>query len=182
MSETAAASADSGEAQTPESNTPAAGSLDALPAEFAWVNDVVKKAREGEAKYRTRAREFADDDTYEAAKSALAKLREIEDSQKSEATKEREAREAAEAAAKEAQGALARERAARRHGLSDDAMEFLTGATDEEIEERAKRLAEMTAAKTPQRRPDPSQGSTAGAGAPASAADQFAQAVESWLS
>ncbi|ASU81412.1 hypothetical protein CDO52_00215 [Nocardiopsis gilva YIM 90087] len=54
------------------------------------------------------------------------------------------------------------ERAARRYGLDDDLLPFLSGQSDEEVEERAKTLAtKLTAAPPPtpiSPRPDPSQG------------------------
>lgn len=57
---------------------------------------------------------------------------------------------------------LWRERAARKHGLDDELLEFLTGETAEELEARAKTLAEkLTAVAPPARtgpKPDPSQG------------------------
>lgn len=169
---------------TPEAPTgETGGTLDNLPEGFEWVRDHVAKIRDEAAKYRTRAREFADDSAYEAAKNAVAKLREIEDAEKTEVQRANEAREAAEKLAKESATQLARVKAVARHGLSEDALEFLSGETEEEIEERAKRLAEMTKAKPRgDRRPDPSQGSTAGGGSSASTADQFAEVLDSWLS
>lgn len=59
---------------------------------------------------------------------------------------------------------LRMERAARRHGLDDELMGFLSGETDEEVDAKAQTLAAKLSAATPaaeQRpgpRPDPTQG------------------------
>ena len=156
------------QAQDTEAQTTDARSLDNLPAGFEWVRDEISKLRNEAAKYRTRAREFADDATYHAAKTAIERLPEVED-----------AKSAAESRVGELERELARARAAVRHGLTSEALDFLTGDTEEEIEDRAKRLAEMMS--RPERRPDPSQGSTAGSGKPASTAESFAAALQQWL-
>jgi hypothetical protein len=70
-----------------------------------------------------------------------------------------------------AEAELWRERAARAHGIPDDLFEFLTGASETEVMERAARIAErVTGPRRPL--PDPTQGR--GSAAPASPADAFA--------
>lgn len=165
--------------ETAAPETPAeqsSGSLDALPEEFAWVRDEISKLRNEAAKYRTRAREFADDATYHAAKAAVERIAVVED-EKADALARADELEKELSAQRVVNARL---QAAVRHGLSSEALEFLTGETEEEIEDRAKRLAEMMA--RPERRPDPSQGSTAGGGRPTSPSEAFATAIESWLS
>lgn len=160
-----------------QSSTGVRKSLVDLPPEFSWVADELNRARSEAAKYRTRAREFADDEAYDAAKSAMADLEKYRTQVSEMETSQTETKQRAE----KAQADLARERAARKHGLSDEALEFLTGDTEEEIEERAKRLSGMTSRK-PERPVDPTQGSTSTGGKPASTADQFADFVGGRLS
>lgn len=89
------------------------------------------------------------------------------------------AQEAEETAAETALS-LHRERAARVHGLGDDAFEFLAELTDPDaINARAEKLAAMAAAKAAPARPvDMTQGSTAAAKDNSSTAEQFASAIE----
>ncbi|GAU66668.1 hypothetical protein SSP35_03_03160 [Streptomyces sp. NBRC 110611] len=71
-----------------------------------------------------------------------------------------------------AEADLWRERAARAHGIPDDLLEFLTGSSEDEVMQRAERIAaKITGPRRPL--PDPTQGG--GASAPASPADIFAQ-------
>ena len=111
----------------------------------------VKKALEHAREWEKRAKANAD---------AAKRLGELEDAQKTEAQKLQEQYEEVLGRASRAENDLARERVARKHGLDDDLMQFLTGETEDELEERAKvlaeRLGERTAADS--RRPDPSQG------------------------
>ncbi|MBV2364269.1 hypothetical protein [Streptomonospora nanhaiensis] len=120
-------------------------------------------------KHETRAKELA---------PAAERLRELEDAQKSELERLQGQYEEALGAASRAQHELWRERAARRHGLDDDLLEFLTGESEEELEERAKVLAAKLAARTeeqappPGPAPDPTRGHVADGAA--STAQQFA--------
>jgi chromosome segregation ATPase len=95
-----------------------------LPAEFAWLkNDLESTRREAAAR--------------------RVQLREAEDKLKEAKTPEEVAAAVADAASKSAklEAELARERAARKHKLDDELVEFLTGTTDEQIEAQAAKLA-----------------------------------------
>lgn len=111
----------------------------------------VRKALDHAREWEKRAKANAD---------AAKKLTEFEDAQKTEAQKLQDQYEEAIGRASRAENDLARERVARKHGLDDDLLQFLTGETEEELEARAKVLAErLGERKTAQaRRPDPSQG------------------------
>lgn len=81
-------------------------------------------------------------ETLKADKETLsASLQEREDADKSDAQKTADALDAAKKAAADAQRLLYVERAARKHSLPDDLVEFLTGETEEEISDKAERLA-----------------------------------------
>src|SRR5690606_13500155 len=105
-----------------------------------WAQDpksaveYVKQLREENAKHRTRAKEFADDATYERAKQALAKLEEIENANKSELDVVNDKLAKATADATAARQELLRERYGRKYGLPDDVMEFLSGDNESEVE------------------------------------------------
>jgi hypothetical protein len=97
-----------------------------LPDEFAWTKAAVESANR------------------EAAARRVA-LRDLE-----EKTKDAKSPEEFEAAVKDfntkqadLEIALERERAARKHKLADDVLEFLTGKTPEEIEKQAEKLAAL---------------------------------------
>jgi hypothetical protein len=116
---------------TPTATTPAAGEAPAdpwagIPDQFAWAKAAVENANR------------------EAASRRVA-LREAEE--KLSAAKTPEEFEAAVAEFKNGQSRLeaelARERAARKHGLADDVVEFLTGTTEEQIEAQAAKLAAL---------------------------------------
>lgn len=71
-----------------------------------------------------------------------------------------------------------RERAARTHGIPDDLLDLLAGASETEVAERAERIAaQLTSPRRPL--PDPTQGR--GAPPPASPADAFATYVRNAL-
>lgn len=112
----------------------------------------------------------------EAEKLRL-KLKEYEDRDKTEAEK---AAEALQELALERDGAvseLARMRAALKYGLSTDDLDLLGSGPAEDIEARAKRLADRLAESGSPRKPqpDPSQGRRTPSGT--STADQFAAAL-----
>lgn len=97
-----------------------------LPAEFSWLkNDLESTRRE--------------------AASRRVELRNLEEKFKDVKTPEQVAEAVAEAAKRGTQleAELARERAARKHKLDDELVEFLTGATAEQIEEQAAKLAAL---------------------------------------
>lgn len=95
-----------------------------IPDEWAWAKNAVESANR------------------EAASRRVA-LREAEDKLKEAKTPEEVQAAVADLSTKAAklEAELARERAARKHGLSDDVLEFLTGTTEEQIEAQAAKLA-----------------------------------------
>jgi hypothetical protein len=97
-----------------------------LPAEFAWLKDDLESTRR------------------EAASRRVA-LREAEDKLKDAKTPEDIAAAVKEASTKSAQleAELARERAARKHKLADELLEFITGTTEEQIDAQAAKLAAL---------------------------------------
>jgi len=110
-------------AATPETPTdPYAG----LPEEFSWLKNDLETTRR------------------EAASRRVA-LREAEDKLKEAKTPEEVQAAVAEATKRNAQleAELARERVARKHKLDDSLIEFLTGATEEQIEAQATKLASL---------------------------------------
>jgi len=155
--------------------TETADTTEALPE---WAQDpkaavdYVKQLREENAKYRTRAKEFADDTTYERAQQALAKLEEIENANKSELDIVNDKLAKASADAATARQELLRERYGRKFGLPDDIMEFLTGDSEAEVEEKAERLSRYVKSQEP--RADRSQGMIDNKAEP-SAKDDFIQ-------
>ena len=121
-----------------------------IPDEWAWTKSAVESANR------------------EAASRRVA-LRELEDKVKTAKTPEEFDAARAEFAQKEQQltQSLARERAARKHKLDDDILEFLTGTTDEQIEAQAAKLAAFKPGAEKQvviTQPPPSGGSTPNAG------------------
>lgn len=128
---------------------------DGIPEEWSWTKSAVESANR------------------EAAARRVA-LRELEDK-----TKDAKTPEEFTAAMSEFQTAqdkltvdLERERAARKHKLDDDVLEFLTGTTAEQIEAQASKLSSLKKAETPPAQtvvitqPTPSGGVTPGDKAP----------------
>lgn len=120
--------------ETPDSTTSTSTSTDAtktdpwdgLPEEFAWAKQAVERANSEAASRRVALRE---------AEEKLKGAKSPEDIQA--AVKEF----ADKASALET--TLAKERAARKHKLADDVLEFLTGTTEEQIEAQAAKLASL---------------------------------------
>ena len=113
-----------------------------LPDEFAWVKSDLESTRR------------------EAA-SRRVEVRKLEEQLKDAKTPE-DVTKAVEEAAKrstELEAELARERAARKHKLDDEFLEFLTGATPEQIESQAAKLAAL-APKVTAPKPNPRGGVT----------------------
>ena len=137
-------------ASTPDAKT---DPWEGLPDEWAWTKNAVESANR------------------EAASRRVA-LRELEDKTKDAKTPEEFTAAMTEYTAKQTQLAteLARERAARKHGLADGVLEFLTGTTEEAIEAQAAKLATLNPkAETPPKVitvPAPSGGVTPSTGAP----------------
>lgn len=97
-----------------------------IPEEWAWTKNAVESANR------------------EAASRRVA-LRELEERVKDAKTPEEFNKALADVKAKEAEltNQLARERAARKHSLDDDMLEFLTADSEEGIEKQAAKLATL---------------------------------------
>lgn len=115
------------------------------PAESEGLGDAGKRALAAERKAARDARQQLAD--------AQAKLQAIEDAGKTELQKATDAAAKAEQEADDARRQLARERVARKHSLSDEDVELLSG-DEEQMERLAARLA---AAATPPAPADPDQ-------------------------
>jgi hypothetical protein len=96
----------------------------AFPAEFNWVRKELEDSRKEAANKRVLARELQD---------KLAAAKTPEEVQQITA--------AYDAKTNDLEVALARERVARKTGLSDDLVEFLTGKSEEELTAQAAKLA-----------------------------------------
>lgn len=150
---------------------------DATDTEAPEAKARTEKDWEAEAaKWKTLARKH-EQRTKELAPAAQ-RLQELEDAQKTELERLQGQYEEALGAASRAQHELWRERAARKHGLDDELIEFLAGESEEELEERAKVLAAKLATRVeaakpkPGPAPDPTRGhAPSGGGTPA---EQFA--------
>lgn len=110
---------------------PATDNWEGIPEEWAWTKSAVERANSEAASRRVQLREAEE-------KLKEAKTPEEVQAIVSEYTKKSE----------ELEANLARERAARKHKLSDDVLEFLTGTTPEQIEAQAAKLAGLKPAET----------------------------------
>ena len=133
---------------TTDSGTPATtpDPWDGIPEQFAWAKSAVESANREAAARRVALRE---------AEEKLSKAKTPEEF---------------EAAVNEIKTSeqkltvdLERERAARKHKLDDDVLEFLTGTTAEQIEAQAAKLAALKPGATPPQtvvitQPDPAGG------------------------
>jgi hypothetical protein len=97
-----------------------------LPEEWAWTKTAVQSANREAASRRTALRE---------AEDKLKDAKSPEEVQAAIAEYKRKG--------EELETTIARERAARKHKLSDDVLEFLTGKTEAEIEKQAEKLAAL---------------------------------------
>jgi len=122
------ATATTGSAPSPEAELP------------DWARSELERARNDAAKYRTRAREFADDGEYERAKEALKRVTELEEAQKSEAQKLQDQLAAAQKERDNAAADALRMRVAVKHGVKHDDLDLLGSGSEEEIDARAQRL------------------------------------------
>jgi len=97
-----------------------------IPDEWAWTKTQVEAANREAASRRVALRDLEDKTkdakTPEEFESALTEYKNTQAKLESD---------------------LARERAARKHGLADDVLEFLTGTTEEQIEAQATKLAAL---------------------------------------
>lgn len=99
---------------------------DGIPEEWAWTKSAVESANREAASRRVALREVED------------KLKEAKTPEEVQAATAEYQRKADELTAQ-----LARERAARKHSLTDEVLEFLTGTTEEQIEAQAAKLAAL---------------------------------------
>lgn len=137
-------------------------------AEFdAMVKDRISRER---AKYA----DYAD------LKAKATEFDKLAEAQKTELQRAQERAEAAEKTALEKDSELLRLSVIAKHSIPTDYQEFLTGATEEELEEKAKKILTLIPTSTGQVRPDFSQGPKAAAGT-ADPAQVFAQHVSKQL-
>ena len=108
---------------TTQTTDPYAG----LPAEFSWLKNDLESTRREAASRRVEVRKL--EEQLREAKTPEDIAKAVADSAKRSAELETE---------------LARERAARKHKLDDEVVEFLTGATAEQIEAQAAKLAALS--------------------------------------
>lgn len=126
----------------------------------------LKRARDEAAKYRQRAKEFGDDETYRRAKDAVAALDKVEQDKKSEVEKLTEKSEGLASRASAAEQNLMRLRVALGQGVDvaqvDEFASRLRGDDEAALKADAEQLARFFSAATtttaPARRGDPSQG------------------------
>lgn len=111
---------------TPPASTEKADPWEGLPEEWAWTKTALESANREAASRRVALRETED-------KLKAAKTPEEFQAAMNDYT-EKESRLTTD---------LERERAARRHGLTDEVLEFLTAKTPDEIEKQAAKLAAL---------------------------------------
>jgi hypothetical protein len=138
----------------PTGDAPKADPWEGLPDEWSWTKNAVETANREAASRRVALREAED------------KLKDAKTPEEFNAVMTEYTTKAAEL-----ETALERERAARKHGLDDDVLEFITGKTPEEIEKQAAKLAGLKkpAGETPPKvitQPAPSGGVSPSNGAP----------------
>lgn len=92
-------------------------------------------------------------------KSAAEKLQELEDSQKSEIQKAQEAAQTAQAELAKSKAETLRLKIAATHGIGEDHLDLLTGADEEELEAKAKKLSTLIKSTTEE--PAPKKGAWA---------------------
>lgn len=111
--------------QEPEApTTPSTDPWAAFPAEFAWVRKELEDTRKEAAEKRILAKELQDKLGTAKTPEEVQQLTAAYDTKTSDL-----------------EVALARERVARKTGLSDDLVEFLTGKSEEELTAQAAKLS-----------------------------------------
>lgn len=139
-------------AEQPEESTPPAGDESTATDDDEPLGDGGRKALAAERKAaREMRKQLAD---------AQAKLQAIEDEGKTELQKATDAAARAQKEADEARRELTRERVARKHNLSDEDTDLLTG-DEEQMERLAARLGKVTETtknEEPKARPTPAVG------------------------
>lgn len=118
--------------QEPEATTTSTDPWAAFPAEFNWVRKELEDTRKEAAEKRVLAKELQE---------KLGTAKTPEEVQQLTAAYDTKTRDL--------ETALARERVARKTGLSDDLVEFLTAKTPEELEAQAQKLAGLKPADAP---------------------------------
>ena len=118
-------------AATPPASTVETDPWAAFPKEFNWVRKELEDARKEAADKRVLARDLQE-------KLGAAKTPE----------EVQQATAAYETKARDLEVALAREKVARKSGLSDELVEFLTASTEEELTAQAAKLAGLKPAAT----------------------------------
>lgn len=122
----------------------------------------LRRARDDASKYRSRAREFADDEAYRRAKDAVAALDKVEQDKKSEVEKLTETNEGLSRRATGAESEVQKLRIALGAGIEpsqvDEFASRLRGGNEDELKADAEKLARFFTPATPARRGDHSQG------------------------
>lgn len=137
------------------------------------LGDAGKKALDAERKARRDA-----EAKLKELEPLAAKAKELEDAQKTEQQKLAEQLDAAKAEGGTAKAEAARLRAAIKYGLTEDDLELLEGVPAEQVEDRAKRLAErFAAAEGTQPVVPPSRTQGGGGGAPEVDLDKVVNAI-----
>lgn len=119
-------------AVTPAATTTETDPWAAFPAEFNWVRKELEDTRKEAAEKRVLNKELQD---------KLGSAKSPEEVQQATAAYETKARDL--------EIALAREKVARKTGLSDELVEFLTAKTEEELTAQAAKLAGLKPAADP---------------------------------
>lgn len=128
-----------GEAVEPPETDPPEGGEEELDLDRAKAK--IAKANQEAASLRRRLKE---------AEPMAQKAREAEEAAKDEKTKLTEAKEAAAQEAAEARSEAIRLRMAIKHGLTEDDLDLLGSGSEEEIEARALRVAELSKGQEPE--------------------------------
>lgn len=154
-------------------NKPKSG-IEDLPE---WAQQEIKANRAEAAKYRTRAKEFADDNEYQRAKDALSKLDALEQASKSEAQKLTEERERLLTEVSKANTELIRYRTAVKAGFAgeeaEDIASRLRGDDEDSLFADAQKLRDLIRPQEKPPKADPSQGRVSGSETPGSIFAEF---------
>ena len=118
--------------QEPEATPTSTDPWAAFPAEFNWVRKELEDTRKEAAEKRVLAKELQE---------KLGTAKTPEEVQQLTAAYDTKTRDL--------ETALTRERVARKTGLGDDLVEFLTGKTEEELTAQAQKLAGLKPADEP---------------------------------
>lgn len=117
---------------TTDSPEPAAAENNGNGDPETFDREYVQKLRQESARYRTEAKE---------AETLRKRVKEIEDAEKSDLERTQTRAETAEHERDQAQVELLRLRVAAKHSIPEDLIDLVSGTTEDEINDRAERLA-----------------------------------------